>query len=147
MGGGPGCCVIEARELCAAGIGDVAAARSDVERLQPLKDAMIAANVGYWPLQTDFQVKTVMELACAAEAAGNKEAARDCYAKLQKLTARRDSDRAPAGLHPRFVDNTLVAQMNTSELAVGILEIKLDLTARRGAPASNLGEPIFKAAG
>jgi tetratricopeptide (TPR) repeat protein len=161
--------LVFARGLGAARIGDVAAARSDVERLQALKEAMIAAKVGYWPQQTDFQIKTVnawialaenrhddalqlmraaadaeeasdkhpvtpgnvvpsrellgdMLLAMkqpvpalgeferslkrdpnrlrgtygaarAAEIAGNKEAARDYYAKLQKLTAERDSDR------------------------------------------------------
>ena len=153
----------------AARIGDVAAARKDVERLQALKEAMTAAKIGYWAGQADFQIKTVnawialaekrhdeavrlmraaaeaeeasdkhpvtpgnvvpsrellgemlMALnqpgqalaeferslkrdpnrfrgiygaARAAEASGNRQAARDYYAKLQTLTADRDIER------------------------------------------------------
>jgi tetratricopeptide (TPR) repeat protein len=171
-----------ARGLGAARSGDVGAARKDVERLQALKQAMTAAKVGYWPGQTDFQIKTVnawialaekrndealqliraaaeaeeasdkhpvtpgnvvpsrellgeMLLALnrpsealtkferslkrdpnrfrgiygaarAAEAAGNPQVAREYYAKLQTLTAARDTERpelahAKAFLSPR----------------------------------------------
>ncbi|MGH7431851.1 MAG: tetratricopeptide repeat protein, partial [Candidatus Methylomirabilales bacterium] len=161
--------LVFARGLGAARIGDVAAARKDVERLQALKEAMTAAKIGYWAGQTDFQIKTVSawialaekrdneavrmmhaaaeveeasdkhpvtpgnvvpsrELlgemlialnqpaqalteferslkrdpnrfrgiygaARAAEASGNRQAARDYYAKLQILTADRDTER------------------------------------------------------
>jgi hypothetical protein len=51
--------LVYARGLGAARIGDVAAARADSQRLQALKDAMIAAKIGYWPSQVDFQIKTV----------------------------------------------------------------------------------------
>ena len=147
----------------------MAAARKDLERLQALKVAMTTAKMGYWPGQTDFQIKTVnawialaekrndealqlmraaaeaeeasdkhpvtpgnvvpsRELlgemllvlqkpkealaeferslrrdpnrfrsifgaARAAEAAGNHQIAREYYAKLQSLTAARDTER------------------------------------------------------
>jgi tetratricopeptide (TPR) repeat protein len=51
--------LVFSRGLGAARIGDVAAARKDVERLQALKKAMTAAKIGYWAGQTDFQIKTV----------------------------------------------------------------------------------------
>jgi len=161
--------LVFSRALGAARIGDVAAARKDVERLQALKKAMTAAKIGYWAGQTDFQIKTVdawiaysenrheealqlmrtaaeleeasdkhpvtpgnvvpsRELlgemlialnqpaqalseferslkrdpnrfrgiygaARAAEATGNRKVARDYYAKLQTLTAERDTER------------------------------------------------------
>lgn len=51
--------LVFARGLGAARSGDVGAARRDVERLQALKEAMVLAKIGYWPGQTDFQIKTV----------------------------------------------------------------------------------------
>jgi hypothetical protein len=59
--------LVFARGLGAARTGDAAAARRDVERLQILKDAMIAAKIGYWPGQTDFQIKTVNAWIALAE--------------------------------------------------------------------------------
>ncbi len=161
--------LVFARGLGAARIGDVAAARKDVARLQALMEAMTAAKIGYWAGQTEFQIKTVnawiayaenrheeavklmraaaeleeasdkhpvtpgnivpsrellgemlMALdqptqalteferslkrdpnrfrgiygaARAAEASGNRKAAGDYYAKLQTLTADRDTER------------------------------------------------------
>lgn len=161
--------LVFARGLGAARIGNVAAARRDVERLQALKETMTAAKIGYWAGQTEFQIKTVnawiayaekrrdealqlmraaaeleeasdkhpvtpgnivpsrellgemlMALkqptqalteferslkrdpnrfrgiygaAHAAEASGNRAAAKDYYAKLQTLTADRDTER------------------------------------------------------
>ena len=161
--------LVFARGLGAARSGDVAAARRDAQRLQALKDALIAAKSGYWAGQADFQITTVnawiafaekrndealqlmraaaqaeeasdkhpvtpgnivpsrellaeMLLAAgepaqalaeyerslkrdanrfrglygaarAAELAGNVSAARNYYARLQSLTANRDSDR------------------------------------------------------
>ncbi|MBS1126722.1 MAG: hypothetical protein H6Q93_711, partial [Nitrospirae bacterium] len=161
--------LVFSRGLGAARIGDITAARKDVERLQTLKDAMAAAKIAYWAGQTEIQIKTVnawialaerskdeavqwmraaaeledasdkhpvtpgnvipsrellgemlMELnqpdnafteferslrrdpnrfrgiygaARAAEASGNRKAAKDYYAKLQTLTADRDTER------------------------------------------------------
>jgi hypothetical protein len=58
--------LVYARGLGAARTGDVAAARQDVERLQALKEAM-AAKIGYWPGQTDFQIKAVSAWIALAE--------------------------------------------------------------------------------
>lgn len=51
--------LIFARGLGAARSGDLVAARLDVERLQALKAAMLAAKMGYWPGQADFQIAAV----------------------------------------------------------------------------------------
>jgi tetratricopeptide (TPR) repeat protein len=51
--------LVYARGLGAARIGDVAAAGADLERLQALKAAMLAAKIGYWPSQADFQIKAL----------------------------------------------------------------------------------------
>jgi Tfp pilus assembly protein PilF len=51
--------LVFARGLGAARIGDTAAARQDAARLQALKDAMVDAKIGYWPGQTDFQLKAL----------------------------------------------------------------------------------------
>jgi tetratricopeptide (TPR) repeat protein len=59
--------LVFARGLGAARIGDVAAARRDVERLQTLKQAMTGARIGYWAGQADFQIKTVNAWIALAE--------------------------------------------------------------------------------
>ena len=59
--------LVYARGLGAARTGNVAAARQDVERLQALKEAMVAAKIGYWPGQTDFQIKAVNAWIALAE--------------------------------------------------------------------------------
>lgn len=59
--------LVFARGLGAARVGNVAAARKDVERLQTLKQAMTEAKIGYWAGQTDFQIKTVNAWIALAE--------------------------------------------------------------------------------
>jgi hypothetical protein len=59
--------LVFARGLGAARMGDITAARKDVERLQALKEAMTAAKIGYWPTQTDFQIKAVNAWIALAE--------------------------------------------------------------------------------
>ena len=59
--------LVFARGLGAARSGDVAAARRDAERLQALKEAMVAAKMDYWAGQTDFQIKTVSAWIALAE--------------------------------------------------------------------------------
>ena len=51
--------LVYTRGLGAARTGDVAAARQDLTRLNALKEAMTAAKIGYWPAQTDFQIKAL----------------------------------------------------------------------------------------
>lgn len=59
--------LVFARGLGAARSGDVAAARKDVERLHVLKEALAAAQSGYWASQTDFQIQTVVGWIALAE--------------------------------------------------------------------------------
>ncbi|MGB8338992.1 MAG: hypothetical protein WCD07_11250 [Burkholderiales bacterium] len=59
--------LVFARALGAARNGDTAAARKDVERLQTLKENMVSAKIGYWPTQTDFQIKAVSAWIALAE--------------------------------------------------------------------------------
>ena len=59
--------LVFARALGEARSGEIPAARKDVERLQALKEAMVAAKVGYWPAQTDFQITTVNAWIALAE--------------------------------------------------------------------------------
>jgi len=59
--------LVYARGLGAARIGNVAAARADAQRLQALKDAMVAAKNGYWSGQADFQIKAVNAWIALAE--------------------------------------------------------------------------------
>ena len=59
--------LVFARGLGAARIGDVVAARRDTERLQALKEAMVAAKMDYWAGQADFQIKTVSAWIALAE--------------------------------------------------------------------------------
>ena len=59
--------LVFARGLGAARIGEVAAARSDVEKLQSLRGAMIAAKSNYWAGQADFQIRTVTAWIAFAE--------------------------------------------------------------------------------
>lgn len=59
--------LIFARGLGAARIGDVAAAREDVERLAALEEALTVAKNAYWAGQTDFQIKTVNAWIALAE--------------------------------------------------------------------------------
>lgn len=59
--------LVFARGLGAARIGDVAAAREDVERLAALEEALTATKNAYWAGQTDFQIKTVNAWIALAE--------------------------------------------------------------------------------
>jgi tetratricopeptide (TPR) repeat protein len=59
--------LVFARALGAARIGDVTAARKDMERLAVLKAQMTAAKSNYWAGQTDFQIKTVNAWIALAE--------------------------------------------------------------------------------
>jgi tetratricopeptide (TPR) repeat protein len=59
--------LVFARGLGAARSGALEAARQDLARLQALKEAMITAKIGYWPSQTDVQIKTVSAWIAFAE--------------------------------------------------------------------------------
>lgn len=51
--------LVSTRGLAAARTGAVPAARKDLVRLATLKEAMTTAKIGYWPGQTDFQMKAI----------------------------------------------------------------------------------------
>lgn len=51
--------LVSVRGLAAARTGFIPAARKDVVRLASLKEAMTTAKIGYWPGQTDFQMKAI----------------------------------------------------------------------------------------
>ncbi len=83
--------LVFARGLGAARTGDVAAASTHLQRLQALKEAMTRAKMGYWPGQTDFQIKTVNAWIALAEKR-NGEA-------LQLMRAAADAEEA-SDKHP-----------------------------------------------
>ena len=56
-----------ARALGAARSGDVAAAKKDLERLQVLRDALVAAKQGYWAEQVEIQSRVVAAWVARAE--------------------------------------------------------------------------------
>jgi hypothetical protein len=51
--------LVSVRGLAAARTGAIPAARKDLVRLADLKQAMKTAKIGYWPEQTDFQMKAI----------------------------------------------------------------------------------------
>jgi hypothetical protein len=51
--------LVSVRGLAAARTGAIPAARKDLARLASLKEAMTTAKIGYWPEQTDFQMKAI----------------------------------------------------------------------------------------
>jgi tetratricopeptide (TPR) repeat protein len=51
--------LVSVRGLAAARTGAIPAARKDLVRLATLKEAMMTAKIGYWPGQTDFQMKAI----------------------------------------------------------------------------------------
>ncbi len=59
--------LVFSRGLGAARLGNPGQARQDLKRLEELKAAMLAANVAYWPSQTDFQIRAVSAWIALAE--------------------------------------------------------------------------------
>jgi tetratricopeptide (TPR) repeat protein len=59
--------LVFARGLGAARNGDVEAARADVERIQALRESMVAINQTYWTGQADIQVKEIEAWIALAE--------------------------------------------------------------------------------
>ena len=65
--------LVYARAIGAGRSGHAAAAKSDIERLQALRAAIVELKLPYWPQQLDIQIKVAS--AWAAYAEGNKTAA------------------------------------------------------------------------
>ncbi len=59
--------LVFSRGLGAARAGNLEQARRDLQRLEDLKAAMVAAKVGYWPSQSEFQIKGVAAWIALAE--------------------------------------------------------------------------------
>lgn len=64
--------LVFARALGAARIGEAAAARRDLARLQALEEKMISAKIGYWAGQTRFQIETVEAWIALADQRGEE---------------------------------------------------------------------------
>ncbi|MBF7731549.1 hypothetical protein [Pseudomonas sp. N040] len=99
--------LVFARGLGAARNGDTAAARRDVERLQVLKAAMLAAKNGYWASQTEFQSMTLNAWIALAEQR-NDEA-------LQLMRAAADAEDA-SDKHPVTPGNVVPSRELLGEM-------------------------------
>lgn len=107
--------LVFARGLGAARIGDVAAARRDLERLQALKGALTAANNSYWASQTDFQIKTVDAWIAFAEKR-NDEA-------LQLMRAAAEAEEA-SDKHPVTPGNVVPSRELLGEMLLALAQPK-----------------------
>ncbi len=103
--------LVFARGLGAARTGDVAAASTHLQRLQALKAAMTAAKIGYWPGQTDFQIKTVNAWIALAEKR-NGEA-------LQMMRAAADAEEA-SDKHPITPGNVVPSRELLGEVLLAL---------------------------
>ncbi len=112
--------LVFARGLAAARTGDIDAARRDLQRLQALRDAMIAAKVGYWAGQADFQIKTVNAWIALAEK-------RDDEA-LQSMRAAAEAEEA-SDKHPVTPGNIVPSR-----------ELLAEMLMETGQPAQALAE-------
>lgn len=99
--------LVFARGIGAARSGDTGAARSDLARLQVLKEAMTAAKMGYWPGQADFQIQTVKAWIALAEK-HNDEA-------LQLMRAAADAEDA-SDKHPVTPGNVVPSRELLGEM-------------------------------
>jgi hypothetical protein len=99
--------LVYARGLGAVRTGDLAAARRDVERLQTLKDAMLAAKISYWAGQTDFQLQALNAWIALAEKR-NDEA-------LQLMTAAAQAEEA-SDKHPVTPGNVVPSRELLGEM-------------------------------
>lgn len=105
--------LVFARGLGAARSGDVAAARGDVGRLQELKDAMIAAKIGYWAAQTAFQMEALNAWIALTE--GRREEA------LQRMRAAADAEEA-SDKHPVTPGNIVPSRQLLGEMLMALGE-------------------------
>ncbi len=105
--------LVYARGLGAARTGDAAAARKALQRLQALKEVMTAAETGYWPDQTDFQIKALDALIALAEGRNNEAVA----LMRQAAEAEESSDKPPV-----TPGNVLPARELLGEMLVAIDE-------------------------
>ncbi|MGB8855529.1 MAG: hypothetical protein WCC58_02535 [Burkholderiales bacterium] len=117
--------LVFARALGAARNGDAAAARKDVERLQTLKENMVSAKIGYWPTQTDFQIKAVIAWIALAEERNNEA--------LQLMRSAAEAEEA-SDKHPVTPGNVVPSRqllgemlMVTGQPAMALIEFEKSL--------------------
>jgi tetratricopeptide (TPR) repeat protein len=103
--------LVYARGLGAARIGDVTGAQADLERLRALKDAMIAAKIGYWPGQADFQINALDAWIALAEKR-NDDA-------LHLMRAAADAEEA-TDKHPVSPGNVVPSRQLLGEMLVAV---------------------------
>jgi hypothetical protein len=99
--------LVFARGLGAARSGNAAAARRDLDRLQVLRDALVAAKNGYWAEQVDIQHRVVA--AWIARVEGKKD---DALALLRSAADREDaSEKHPVTPGPLVPARELLGEM------------------------------------
>ncbi|HEX9127145.1 MAG TPA: hypothetical protein VF948_12135 [Methylomirabilota bacterium] len=99
--------LVFARGLGAARSGNAAAARRDLDRLQVLRDALVAAKNGYWAEQVDIQHRVVA--AWIARVEGKKD---DALALLCSAADREDaSEKHPVTPGPLVPARELLGEM------------------------------------
>jgi hypothetical protein len=99
--------LVFARGLGAARSGNAAAARQDLDRLQVLRDALVAAKNGYWAEQVDIQHRMVA--AWIARAEGKKD---EALALMRSAADREDaSEKHPVTPGPVVPARELLGEM------------------------------------
>jgi tetratricopeptide (TPR) repeat protein len=99
--------LVFARGLGAARSGNAAAARQDLDRLQVLRDALVAAKNGYWAEQVEIQHRVVA--AWIARAEGKKDSA---LALLRSAADREDAtEKHPVTPGPLVPARELLGEM------------------------------------
>jgi hypothetical protein len=99
--------LVFARGLGAARIGNVAAARQDLDRLQALRDALAAAKSGYWAEQVDIQHRIVAAWIALAE--GKKD---EALALMRSAADREDAtEKHPVTPGPLVPARELLGEM------------------------------------
>lgn len=99
--------IVFAQGLGAARAGNLGAARTALQHLQALLNTMTVAKMGYWPSQTEFQIKTVQAWIALAEKR-NKEA-------LNWMRAAADAEEA-TDKHPVTPGNILPSRELLGEM-------------------------------
>jgi tetratricopeptide (TPR) repeat protein len=99
--------LVFARGLGAARSGNAAAARQDLDRLQVLRDALVAAKNGYWAEQVDIQHRVVA--AWIARAEGKRD---DALALMRAAADREDAtEKHPVTPGPLVPARELLGEM------------------------------------
>ena len=117
--------LVFARGLGAARSGNAAAARQDLDRLQVLRDALVAAKNGYWAEQVEIQHRVVA--AWIARAEGKKD---DALVLLRSAADREDAtEKHPVTPGPLVPARELLGEMllESSEPAQALKEFEASM--------------------